>query len=60
MKKNQIIIMFFLSFCLNSYTQTARDITKKVLEIRQENGDSIARNYLSVNESIFNEKRKYL
>ena len=56
MKKNQIIIMFFLSFCLNSYTQTARDITKKVLEIRQENGDSIARNYLSVNESIFNEE----
>ena len=56
MKRISIVLLLFVSFCLSLYAQTASDITKRVLEIKQENGDSIARNYLSVNESIFNEE----
>lgn len=48
-----IIISIFISLSL--YGQTTNDVILKVKELQQEDGDSIARDYLINNESLFEE-----
>jgi CHAT domain-containing protein len=42
-----------LFFCLCLFSQTVDDVIQRMQEIRQESGDSIARDYLEQNRSIF-------
>ena len=51
--KRFYILVIGISVCLGIYAQTANDVIKKMQEIRQESGDSIARDYLTRNQSIF-------
>lgn len=54
------LFVFILFVCLSIHGQTANEITQKLQEIRQENGDSIARNFLVKNHSIFtNENEEF-
>ena len=38
---------------LNMFPQTTNDVITKVKELQQENGDSIARDYLIKNQTMF-------
>ena len=51
--KRLYTILIGLCLCLSLTAQTASDVINKVKEIREESGDSIARNYLINNHSIF-------
>lgn len=55
-KMRKIPVLFIaLFFSLSGFAQTASDIVNRVKEVRQESGDSIAREYLVTNKSIFKE-----
>ena len=53
-KMNKIhIIIFILSLSLSANAQTTTDVINKVKELRQEKGDSIARDYLIAKHDVF-------
>lgn len=61
--KRLYTILIGLCVCLSLMAQTANDVINRAKEIRQESGDSIARNYLVKKHSIFtkeNEEYSYL
>ena len=52
MKRVYILVIGIL-VCLGISAQTANDVIQRMQEIRQESGDSIARDYLASNHSVF-------
>ena len=51
--KRFYILVIGISVCLGIYAQTVNDVIQRMQEIRQESGDSIARDYLTKNQSVF-------
>ena len=47
------ILSYILLVCMGIKAQTTDDIIQKMQEIRQEQGDSLARDYLANNQSVF-------
>lgn len=59
MKRIQVIFTLLIFISISTYAQSAADIFKRVMEIREDKGDSIARAYLVANDSIFNKEGVY-
>ena len=53
------ILVTGIFICLSVSAQTTNDVIQKMQEIRQENGDSIARDYLVTNKKIFDNENEY-
>ena len=51
--KRVCLLVIGMCVCIGITAQRANDIIQKMQEIRQESGDSIARNYLLSNQSVF-------
>lgn len=52
MKRTSLLIVG-LFVCLGIFSQTTNDVIQKIQQIRQESGDSLARDYLVNNHSVF-------
>lgn len=51
--KRVYILVIGIYVCLGISAQTTNDVIQKMQEIRQESGDSVARDYLAKNQSVF-------
>ncbi len=51
--KKIFILAIGLYVCMGFSAQTSNDVIKKMQQIRQESGDSVARDYLTKNQSVF-------
>ena len=58
MKRISILVIGMI-ICLSISAQTTNDVIQKMQEIRQEKGDSIARDYLVTNKKIFDNENEY-
>ena len=47
------ILSYILLVCMGIKAQTTEDVIQKMQEIRQEQGDSLARDFLAKNQSVF-------